>query len=304
MRYLTFTVDGKAPTVGVLLDDSLHILDLSHASCIDVIGEASLSLLEMVKMGLPTFTKKITSKIETGNFDQAAVVSMGAISICSPITNPGKIVGAAYNFTDALDERSMPYPSEPVIFIRSGNTAIGPNDPILIPPDVGNVGYEAELAVIIGKRALFIEPKDAMNYITGYTVHNDISGSGMIKEDGGNFVRGKNMPASAPFGPFLITADEVLNPYAIQIKLDVDGRVLQKGTTSTMLFKIAELISYISKQMPLEPGDIIATGTPAGLAMTHTPTAWLEPGQTVRVELDGLGVLNNLIKKGAPFLEQ
>jgi len=230
-------------------------------------------------------------------------VSIQDISICSPISNPGKVVGAAYNFTDALDERSMPYPAEPVIFIRSGNTVIGPNDPILIPPDVGNVGYEAELAVIIGKRALHIEPKDAMNYIAGYTVHNDISGSGMIKQDNGNFVRGKNMPSSAPFGPFLVTADEVVNPYAIQIKLDVDGRVLQDGTTGTMLFKIAELISYISKQMPLEPGDIVATGTPAGLAMMHQPTAWLEPGQTVRVELKGLGVLNNPIEKGVPFLE-
>jgi ureidoglycolate lyase len=125
----------------------------------------------------------------------------------------------------------------------------------------------------------------------------------MIKEDKGNFVRGKNMLASAPFGPFLITPDEIPNPYAISIKLSVDGRSLQDGSTATMLYKIAELISYISKKMPLEPGDIIATGTPGGLAMVHAPTAWLEPGQTVRVELDGLGVLNNPIKKGVPFFE-
>jgi ureidoglycolate lyase len=111
------------------------------------------------------------------------------------------------------------------------------------------------------------------------------------------------MLASAPFGPFLITPDEVPDPYAIGIRLSVDGRALQDGSTSTMLFKIAELISFISKQMPLEPGDIIATGTPAGLAMVHTPTAWLEPGQTVRVELEGLGILNNPIKQGVPFFE-
>ena len=126
----------------------------------------------------------------------------------------------------------------------------------------------------------------------------------MIKEDKGNFVRGKNMLASAPFGPFLVTPDEIVNPYSIGIRLSVDGRLLQNGSTSTMLFKIAELISYISKKMPLEPGDIIATGTPGGLAMMHTPTAWLEPGQTVRVELEGLGVLNNPIKQGAPFLDR
>jgi len=303
MRYLTFKKNTQASKVGVLLSDPLCVLDLSHASCSDIMGGMNVSLIEMIKAGLPSITKKISRKIESGQYEQDAVVNMQSISICPPIPNPGKIVGAAYNFTDALDERSMPYPAEPVIFIRSGNTVIGPNDPILLPPDVGNVGYEAELAVIIGKRALHIEPKDAMDCVVGYTVHNDVSGSGMIKQDNGNFVRGKNMPASAPFGPYLVTPDEVVNPYALQIKLDVDGRTLQNGTTGTMLFKIAELISYISKQMPLEPGDIIATGTPAGLAMVHQPTAWLEPGQTVRTELEGLGILNNPIEKGVPFLE-
>jgi len=303
MRYLTFKKGGNHSAVGVLLNNSLHVLDLSHSSFSDILEARDSSLLDMVKTGLPAITKKIAIKIDSGNYDQAAVVSLDSISIDSPIPNPGKIIGAAYNFTDALDERSMEYPAEPVIFIRSACTVIGPYDPILIPPDVGNVGYEAELAVVIGKRALHIESEVAMSFIAGYTVHNDISGSGMIKEDKGNFVRGKNMPASAPFGPFLITPDEIPNPYAISIKLSVDGRSLQDGSTATMLYKIAELISYISKKMPLEPGDIIATGTPGGLAMVHAPTAWLEPGQTVRVELDGLGVLNNPIKKGVPFFE-
>jgi ureidoglycolate lyase len=303
MRYLTFKKGGNHSAVGVLLNNSLHVLDLSHSSFSDILEARDSSLLDMVKTGLPAITKKIAIKIDSGNYDQAAVVSLDSISLDSPIPNPGKIIGAAYNFTDALDERSMEYPAEPVIFIRSACTVIGPYDPILIPPDVGNVGYEAELAVVIGKRALHIESEVAMSFIAGYTVHNDISGSGMIKEDKGNFVRGKNMLASAPFGPFLITPDEIPNPYAISIKLSVDGRSLQDGSTATMLYKIAELISYISKKMPLEPGDIIATGTPGGLAMVHAPTAWLEPGQTVRVELDGLGVLNNPIKKGVPFFE-
>jgi len=303
MRFLTFKDSNGNIGAGVLLQDEKRVLDLTHSSCHAILGAAPATILSFVQDGLETWQKKIAALIAQNQFHPDALRELDELRLCAPIPNPGKVVGAAYNFTDALDERSMPYPAEPVIFIRSGNTVIGPNDPILIPPDVGNVGYEAELAVIIGKRALHIEPKDAMNYIAGYTVHNDISGSGMIKQDNGNFVRGKNMPASAPFGPFLVSADEVVNPYTIQIKLDVDGRVLQDGTTGTMLFKIAELISYISKQMPLEPGDIIATGTPAGLAMVHHPTAWLEPGQTVRIELKGLGVLNNPIEKGASFLE-
>jgi len=303
MRFLTFKDSNGNIGAGVLLQDEKRVLDLTHSSCHTILGAAPATILSFVQDGLETWQKKIAALIAQNQFHPDALRELDELRLCAPIPNPGKVVGAAYNFTDALDERSMPYPAEPVIFIRSGNTVIGPNDPILIPPDVGNVGYEAELAVIIGKRALHIEPKDAMNYIAGYTVHNDISGSGMIKQDNGNFVRGKNMPASAPFGPFLVSADEVVNPYTIQIKLDVDGRVLQDGTTGTMLFKIAELISYISKQMPLEPGDIIATGTPAGLAMVHQPTAWLEPGQTVRIELKGLGVLNNPIEMGIPFLE-
>jgi len=303
MRFLTFKDANGNISAGVLLQDEKKVLDLTHSSCRAILGIAPVTILSFVQDGLEVWQKKIAALIAQNQFHPDALQALDGLQLCAPIPNPGKVVGAAYNFTDALDERSMPYPAEPVIFIRSGNTVIGPNDPILIPPDVGNVGYEAELAVIIGKRALHIEPKDAMNYIAGYTAHNDISGSGMIKQDNGNFVRGKNMPASAPFGPFLVSADEVVNPYAIEIKLDVDGRVLQDGTTGTMLFKIAELISYISKQMPLEPGDIIATGTPAGLAMVHQPTAWLEPGQTVRIELKGLGVLNNPIEMGTPFLE-
>lgn len=303
MRFLTFKNLQGEQTAGILLKDGKWVLDLSHDSCKMLLGETSPSILHFVREGLDGWQKKLSTYIENNLFDAQALIALEGLQLCAPIPNPGKVVGAAYNFTDALDERSMAYPTEPVIFYRSGNTVIGPHDPILIPPDVGNVGYEAELAVVMGKRALFIEPKEVMDCVVGYMVHNDISGSGMIKEDKGNFVRGKNMPASAPFGPFLLTVDEVDDIYGINIQLDVDGRLLQQGSTATMLFKLPELISYISKQMPLEPGDIIATGTPAGLAMMHTPSAWLEPGQTVRVELQGLGVLNNPIQKGVPFLE-
>ena len=301
MKFLTFKNQHGVSAAGILLQNGKQVLDLSHPSCSSILDSRPPNLLVFVQDGLDFWAEKLALFIERDSLDPEALQSLESLHLCAPIPNPGKVVGAAYNFTDALDERSMPYPKEPVIFIRSGNTVIGPNDPILIPPDVGDVGYEAELAVIIGKRALFIETEQAMSCVAGYTVHNDISGSSMIKNDNGNFVRGKNMPASAPFGPYLITTDEIENPYDIQIKLDVDGRRLQNGSTESMLFKIAELISFISKKMPLEPGDIIATGTPSGLAMTHTPTAWLMPGQVVNVELTGLGCLNNPVKKGAPF---
>ncbi len=304
MQYLSFKKNSRVVAAGLLLGDSGKVLDLSHPSCLPMLGDAQPNLLNMIQVGLEQIGQRIQEFLRNNPPHIDAVIPLQDIIFCAPIPNPGKIVGAAYNFTDALDERSMPYPSEPVIFIRSGSTTIGPFDPILIPPDVGNVGYEAELAVVMGKRALNVEPDAIMRLIAGFTAHNDVSGSGLIKEDRGNFVRGKNMPSSAPFGPYLITPDEVRDPYAIDIRLKVDGKTLQDGSTAKMYFKIAELISFISKQMPLEPGDIIATGTPGGLAMVHSPPAWLLPGQTVQVELPGIGFLNNPVKQGVPYLEQ
>lgn len=303
MRYLSFRKNSKTIAAGLLLGDTRKVLDLSHPSCHVLLGDARPHLLEMVQVGLEGISQRIQGFLKNHPPPPDAVLDLEGITFCSPIPNPGKIVGAAYNFTDALDERSMPYPSEPVIFIRSGLTTIGPFDPILIPPDVGNVGYEAELAVVMGKRALHVEPDRVMPLIAGFTAHNDVSGSGLIKEDKGNFVRGKNMPSTAPFGPYLVTPDEISDPYSIDIRLKVDDKTLQDGSTAKMYFKITELISFISKQMPLEPGDIIATGTPGGLAMVHSPPAWLLPGQIVQVDLPGIGHLNNPVKQGTPYLE-
>ncbi len=139
--------------------------------------------------------------------------------------------------------------------------------------------------------------------MAAYTIHNDVSASDLIRNDAGNFVRGKNLPSSAPLGPWLATPEAVPDPYAIRIRLSMDGRTLQDGSTATMLFRIDELISFISHRMPLDPGDVIATGTPAGLAASHTPPAWLVPGATVSVTLDGLGTLTSPIRVGAPFLD-
>jgi 2-keto-4-pentenoate hydratase/2-oxohepta-3-ene-1,7-dioic acid hydratase in catechol pathway len=142
-----------------------------------------------------------------------------------------------------------------------------------------------------------------MRYVAGYTIHNDVSGSGLIKRDSGNFVRGKNLPSTSPLGPWIATPDEVVDPHQIRIKLEVDGRLLQDGSTESMLFRIPQLISWISHRVPLEPGDVIATGTPGGGAPTHTPAAWLLPGQKVTVSLEGLGQLTNPVQRGEPFFE-
>jgi ureidoglycolate lyase len=296
MRFVTFRAGGAAPAAGVLLGE--QVADLSHPSCRALLGDTPPSVLTLVEQGL----QRWTDRLSTWNFDAGALRPLSSVQLLAPL-RPGKIVGAAFNFTDALAERNMPPPAEPVVFVRSGCTVIGPGEPILVPPDVGNVGYEAELAVVIGRRALAVSTAQAMRHVAGYTAHNDVSGSHLVKTDGGNFVRGKNLPASAPLGPWLATPDEVPDPYAVRIRLDIDGRPLQDGSTATMLFRIAELISYVSHRMPLEPGDVIATGTPAGVAALHQPPAWLVPGATVTVNVQGFGALVNPVRQGEAFLE-
>lgn len=303
MRFVSFLNPQGTAVAGVLLgpgNDSDQVADLSHPSCKKLMGATGPSLQTLIEQGLGGWAQRL----EQGPFDSDALRPVAEVQLLAPLPRPGKIVGAAFNFTDGLAERAMAHPAEPVTFIRSGNTVIGPGAAILIPPDVGNVGYEAELAVVIGRRALCVSHDEAMRYVAGYTLHNDVSGSALVKLDGGNFVRGKNLPASAPLGPWLVTPDELPDPYAVDLRLDIDGRLLQNGSTATMLFNIADLISWISHRMPLEPGDLIATGTPAGVAAMHTPPAWLLPGATVTVESSRLGRLINPIHAGEMFLER
>ncbi len=299
MRFVSFRGADGAPMGGVLIGDGQQVADLSHPSCRSLLDGCAPSVLAMVERGLATFV----ARISVAQIDAAALRPLSQLHLLAPLM-PGKILGAAFNFTDALAERGMAHPAEPVTFFRSGNTVIGPNEPILLPPDVGNVGYEAELAVVIGRRALRIAPADVMRFVAGYTAHNDVSGSDLIKDDGANFVRGKNLPASSPLGPWLVSADELPDPHQLAVRLDIDGRVLQDGSTSTMLHRIPELISWLSYRLPLEPGDVIATGTPAGVAAMHQPAAWLKAGTTVTVEVEGIGRLSNPIATGVPFVEQ
>ena len=299
MRFVSFVGSQGLATAGMVIGDSDQIVDLSHPACKALMGSIPANMQALLEHGISHWVQRL----EEASIDTDAIRLLPDVELLAPLPRPGKIVGAAFNFTDALAERGMAHPAEPVTFVRSGCTVIGPGAPIYLPPDVGNIGYEAELAVVMGRRALRVSREQAMNYVAGYTLHNDVSGSDLVKRDGGNFVRGKNMPATAPLGPWMLTADALPDPYAVHLKLDIDGRLLQNGSTATMLFNIADLISWISHRMPLEPGDIIATGTPAGVAAMHNPTAWLAAGTTVSIEAHGLGRLVNPIQTGVPFLD-
>jgi 2,4-diketo-3-deoxy-L-fuconate hydrolase len=297
MRFVTFAGPEGQPVAGFLRGE--QVVDLSHRSCAALLDGTPPTLQALLDRGLDRCRPWADA-----NIDADAMRRLASVRLLAPIPRPGKIVGAAYNFTDALAERQMAHPAEPVTFVRSGRTVIGPGEAILVPPDVGFVGYEAELAVVIGRTAMRVDREQALRCVAGYVAHNDVSGSGLIKSDGGNFVRGKNLPASAPLGPWIATHDEIRDPQDVRIRLDIDGRPLQDGSTRTMLFGVAELISWISHRMPLEPGDVVAAGTPAGVAAMHNPPAWLTPGTTVNVEVQGLGTLSNPVQAGEPFLDR
>lgn len=298
MRFVTFLNQQQQAVAGVVIEAD-KVLDLSHAFYQPYLQNTPAEVMSFLREGIDLWASRIAS----WPIHSPALHDLKGLQLFAPVPTPGKIIGAAYNYRDALAERNTPAPAEPFIFFRSGHTTIGPDAPILIPPDVNAVGYEGELAVVIGKTAMFVGEQDATRYIAGYVAHNDVSGSGLIKADGGNFVRGKNMPATAPCGPWLATHDEIADPNNLSIELEVDGKLLQSGNTKDLVFKIPQLISYISHRYPLFPGDIIATGTPAGTAASHNPPAWLAPGQVVTVRVAQLGSLRNPISQGSPFLE-
>jgi 2,4-diketo-3-deoxy-L-fuconate hydrolase len=210
---------------------------------------------------------------------------------------PLRIFGIAHNYRDALAERGMALPEKPVLFMKAPRTIAGPGHQVVLPAGIGGVTWEAELAAVIGVRAENVSKDQALGHVAAYGCFNDISASEIIRADG-HFDRGKNFPTFGPFGPFLASRGEVPNPQALRVSLKVDGRTLQFGSTRNMLFGVADLISHLSHLQALEPGDIIATGTPAGVAGMHKPPAWLKPGSTVEVEVEGLGRLTNPITEG------
>lgn len=294
MKFLTFHGADGALHPGFLSADGRDVIDVRHAEAPEWARQLPPTLLDWVELGLSALAQRLAS----ASFPQAARRPADRVRLAAPLPRPGKIVGAAFNFHDALRERQMAPPDKPVLFVKSGRTVIGPGDPVRLAADVGNVTYEAELGVVIGRTALRVDAAQAMGYVAGYVIVNDVSATDMVRADKG-FVRGKNQPTFCPMGPWLVTPDELDDPHAQPITLHMDDVLRQQGNTSDLVFGIAALIAHASHDLPLDPGDVIATGTPAGVAAAHDPAAWLAPGSHMCVSLPGLGTLNNPIIKDA-----
>ena len=225
---------------------------------------------------------------------QERTVPLDAVQMLPPIPQPRKVLGIIGNYRDFLEKTGAPEPKCPVVFTKWASTLIGSEETVRIPSSVSEVTYEGELAVVVGKPGKHISAEHALDHVLGYTIMNDVTALDVRKQDG--FVeRGKNMDTFGPIGPFLVTSDEVADPQNLSIRAVIDGVTRQHSTTRHMIFSVAELLAFVSEYTTLEPGDIIATGTPAGVAAHHTPPAYLQPGMTVEVEIDGLGRLRNPI---------
>ncbi|MBP9926622.1 MAG: fumarylacetoacetate hydrolase family protein [Cyclobacteriaceae bacterium] len=202
---------------------------------------------------------------------------------------PSKIICVGLNYTKHALESKMPLPSEPIIFFKSTSALCGPNDSLIIPKNSVKTDWEVELAVVIGKKASYVEEKDALDYVAGYCLHNDYSEREFQLERNGQWVKGKSCDTFAPMGPFLVTKDEVANYNNLHMWLKVNGKTMQDNNTDDMIFEVPFLVSYISQFMTLLPGDVISTGTPAGVGLGFNPPVYLKKGDVVELGIEGLG---------------
>lgn len=213
-----------------------------------------------------------------------------------PIYRPSKIICIGLNFKDHAVESGMQLPSEPVIFFKATSSIVGPNDDLVLPRGAEKTDWEVELAVIIKKRTSYVEEKDALNYVAGYCLHNDYSERAFQLEHCGQWVKGKSCDTFSPLGPYLATTDEVENVNALKMWLSVNGEKRQDGTTANLVFGIPFLVSYLSQFMTLLPGDVISTGTPAGVGLGLDPPQFLKAGDVVELGVDGLGSSRQEVK--------
>lgn len=212
----------------------------------------------------------------------------------APVPRPGKIVCIGMNYRDHAHELQLGVPNEPTIFSKFPSCVIAPGEPVIIPPGSAQVDYEAELAVVIGRRATRVSVDRASDYVVGYTAFNDVTARDFQFGDL-QWQRGKSCDTFAPMGPTIVTTDEIRDPHALRVTLTLNGTVMQDSNTSQLIFRVPELIAFITRNITLEPGDIIATGTPAGVGFARKPPVFLKPGDVMEVDIERIGQLGNPI---------
>ncbi len=278
---------AKRYRIGALIDGG--IADLTPA--VLPIGLTDAEVLRCYDLNLDFLTPAAEALSGGG----LTVHDLQDVILEAPVPAPRKIICIGLNYLDHVIESGAEKPTSPLIFSKFSTCVTAPNEPIVLPLDSEQVDYEAEVAVVIGKKAKSISEANAMEYVFGYTNFNDVSARDMQFADG-QWQRGKSCDTFAPFGPFVATKDEIADPHKLQIQFRLNGETLQDSNTDQLIFRIAELIEFLSRSITLEPGDIIATGTPPGVGFARKPPIFLKSGDVAEVEVEGLGVLSNPVK--------
>jgi 2-keto-4-pentenoate hydratase/2-oxohepta-3-ene-1,7-dioic acid hydratase in catechol pathway len=219
---------------------------------------------------------------------------LSAVHLLAPAPRPGKVVCIGRNYREHAAESGSEVPKSPIVFSKFSTAIVGPGDTVVLPPGSEKVDYEAELAVVIGRRARRVGVDRALEYVLGYANFNDVSARDFQFADG-QWQRGKSCDTFGPFGPYIATHDEIGDPHRLRILMRRNGETMQDSTTAELVFGVPQLVSFISQTITLEPGDVIATGTPPGVGFARNPPVFLKPGDTMEVEIDGLGVLRNTV---------
>ena len=275
MQFVRYTLSGIGPEWGVYDDDTVYSLADWPP------GSPTLS-----DIGSEGYRRRVRASLDTG-----ALTSIDDASLLAPVATPGKIVCAGLNYRDHAEEQNEDIPEKPLLFAKSPTTVTNPGDPIVHPADLEQVDYEVELGVVIGQTATNLEPESVRAHVAGYTVINDVSGRDAQFDDG-QFFRGKSYDTFAPMGPTLVAGDG-FEPNAVDVSCRLNGETKQSSNTAQFIFDVDKLVAYISNAMTLQPGDVISTGTPGGVGIFSEPPELMEPGDTVEVEIEGIGVLEN-----------
>jgi 2-keto-4-pentenoate hydratase/2-oxohepta-3-ene-1,7-dioic acid hydratase in catechol pathway len=286
MKIVTFKENSRY-RVGALVSAG-EIVDLtSLASDKDLAASDLLKCFDLEN----GFLEKAGAAISQNHLPRLA---KSGIELCAPVPRPGKIICIGLNYRDHAEESGMAIPASPIIFSKFATCAIGAAESILLPKDSTQVDYEAELAFVVGRRAKNVSRDKAFDYVFGYTNFNDVSARDFQFADG-QWVRGKSCDTFAPLGEFVATTDEIEDPHDLRIRFRLNGETLQDSNTGQLIFRIPELIEFLSASITLEPGDIVATGTPPGVGFARKPPVFLKAGDRAEVEIEGLGVLSNTV---------
>ncbi len=281
MRLVSYERHGQR-SIGALTNNG--IIDIPTASG----GALPNDMIALLQLGDEGIERARTAIAKGG-----PGISLKEARLLAPVPRPGKIIGIGLNYADHAAEGGREHPKYPLIFTKAVSAVVGPTDAIRMPLVTSMVDFEGEMAVVIGKRAKEVSSRNALDYVAGYTICNDVSGRDYQQRS--SPTAGKSFDTFAPMGPVLVTRDEIPDPHALDIRTIVSGEEMQRSNTRHLIFTVNYLIDYLSYIFALEPGDVITTGTPAGVGVFRNPPRFLKPGDTVRIELEKVGVLENTV---------